>query len=218
MKLTITYQENYSRGELLLRSFLGPIYMGFPHIFLMSFFNIWSGIVSFIAFWVILFTGRYPQSFFEYQVKLIRWGVRLNARRYNLVDGYPSFSTSGTDTLTDFDMDYPESLSRGKLLLKAFFGFFYCILPHTFVLIFRIIWGAILSFVAWWAVLFTGKYPKSMHEFQVGTIRWSTRLSLYVLYMTDTYPPFSGRALESEETVVAPTSNETPSADNTGSY
>ncbi len=193
MKLTITHQENYSRGELLLRTFFGFIYMTLPHIFLLMFFGIWGAILTFISFWVILFTGRYPESFFEYQVKLTQWSIRLSARRNNLSDGYPAFFLDGTDDKTSFEMPYPENLSRGTLLLKAFFGFIYCAFPHLFVLVFRMIWGAILSFIAWWSVLFTEKYPVSMHEFNVGTIRWTTRLNLYLTYMTDEYPPFSGR-------------------------
>lgn len=193
MKLTITHQETYSRGDLLLRTLFGWIYMTLPHVFFLLFFGIWSAILGFIAFWVILFTGRYPESFYEFQVKMIKWSIRLNARRSNLVDGYPSFFPEGTDDLTHFEIPYPERLSRGLLLVKVLFGGIYCALPHGFVLIFRIIWGAILSFLAWWAVLFTGKYPASWHEFNVGTIRWSTRVSLYLSNMTDQYPPFSGK-------------------------
>lgn len=193
MRLTITHQDKYSRGELLLRSFFGFFYIGIPHFFLMFFCNIWSGIISFISFWVILFTGRYPQSFFEYQVNMLKWSVRLQARMMNLVDGYPSFLPGGSDTLTNVEVEYPESLSRGSLLLKAFFGWLYCAIPHAFVLYFRMIWGMILTFIAWWVVLFTGSYPQSFHEFNVGTIRWATRLNLYLMNMSDQYPPFSGK-------------------------
>ena len=193
MTLSITHQEKYSRGELILRTFFGFIYMTLPHIFFLIFFGIWSAILTFISFWIILFTGRYPESFFEYQVKLTRWNVRLQARRNNLSDGYPAFFIDGTDDLTSFDLAYPESMSRGNALLKAFFGWLYCATPHAVVLIFRLIWGAILSFIAWWVILFTGKYPLSIHAFNVGTIRWTTRLNLYLTYMTEEYPPFSGR-------------------------
>lgn len=193
MKLTITHQESYSRGELLLRSFFGIIYIGLPHMFMMFFFNIWAAILGFIAFWSILFTGRYPESAFEFQVKMYRWSVRLNARMQNLVDGYPALFPDGTDDRTNFEMEYPESLSRGTLLLKAFFGLIYCALPHFFVLYFRMIWGAILSFIAWWIVLFTAKYPKSTHDFNKGTMLWSLRLNAYLGNMTDQYPPFSGK-------------------------
>ncbi|MGB0392197.1 MAG: hypothetical protein ACPGD5_11555, partial [Salibacteraceae bacterium] len=82
MKLTITHQETYSRGELLLRSFFGIFYIILPHIFLLLFIQLWGSILQFISFWVILFTGRYPQSYFEFQVKALRWNLRVNARVY----------------------------------------------------------------------------------------------------------------------------------------
>lgn len=192
MTLSIKHQESYSRGELLLRSFFGFIYILLPHLFLLAFVSIWGAILQFIAWWAILFTGRYPQSFFEFQVGLIRWNLRVNARIMNLSDGYPSFGISGTDDATTFEMPYPEQLSRGLLLLKSFFGAIYVLLPHGFVLLFRTLWGMILTFVAWWIVLFTGKFPASFHSFLVGTMRWSTRVNLYMGFMSDEYPPFSG--------------------------
>ncbi|MFC2155921.1 hypothetical protein ACFLRB_05480 [Acidobacteriota bacterium] len=62
MKLTIKHQESYSRGELLLRTFFGWIYIVIPHDFALWLVGIWAGILSFLAWWVILFTGKYPQS------------------------------------------------------------------------------------------------------------------------------------------------------------
>lgn len=123
----------------------------------------------------------------------MRWQIRVNARLYNLVDGYPSFWLDGTDDLTSLEIPYPENLSRGHLLVKSFFGWLYCGLPHVFILYFRMIATMVLMFIAFWAVLFTGSYPKSWHTFNVGTLRWSTRLSLYLTFMTDDYPPFSGK-------------------------
>lgn len=193
MILEIKNQETYSRAELLLRSIFGYFYIFFPHAFLLMFFGLWGSLLSFLSFWIILFTGRYPESFFEFQVKLLRWQVRLNARMFNLADGYPSFGINGSDEHTQFDVEYPESLSRGLLLIKVFFGYFYIILPHGFLLMFRYFATIVLSFLAWWVVLFTGKYPESWHEFNVGTLRWGLRLNLYIGFMTDKYPPFSGQ-------------------------
>ncbi|MFT4526300.1 MAG: hypothetical protein ACI85F_002472 [Bacteroidia bacterium] len=193
MKLSVNYQESYSRGELLLRSFLGFFYIMLPHAFLLALFGIWSGIISFISFWVILFTGRYPESFFEFNAGMKRWSLRVNARMWNLCDGYPSFGVNGTDEFTSLDIPYPESISRGLVLARMFFGLFYVIIPHGFILYFRIVWGGILMFIAWWMVLFTGKYPQEWHEFNVGTLRWSMRLGLYMSFMTDEYPRFSGK-------------------------
>ena len=193
MTLTIKHQETYSRGELLLRTIFGFFYIGIPHFFLLFFVSIWSAILQFISFWAILFTGRYPESFFEFQVGVMRWNIRLNARLLNLSDGYPAFGIHGTDDQTSLDVPYPESLSRGLAIVKLLFGAIYVGLPHGFILFFRLIWGAILSFIAFWVVLFTGKYPESWHAFNVNTMRWSTRVNIYLGFMNDKYPPFSGQ-------------------------
>jgi len=92
-----------------------------------------------------------------------------------------------------FELPYPESLSRGLLLLKFFLGVFYVALPHGLVLYFRFLWGFILAFLAFWVVLFTGRYPESWFNFHVNTQRWATRVNLYLSFMIDDYPPFSGR-------------------------
>jgi hypothetical protein len=196
MKFEIIHQEKYSRGELLLRTVLGSLYIALPHSFLLFFANIWSGIISFIAFWAILFTGRYPQSFFEYQVGLIRWKTRVNASIYNLTDEYPAFGISGNTDSTIIEVPYAENINRVSTLLRALFGSVYVIIPHAFLLLFRSIATSILSILAFWSVLFTGKYPQSWHTFNVGTLRWSTRVGLYMGYMTDTYPVFSGKSDE----------------------
>jgi hypothetical protein len=198
MKLTIQHQESYSRGELLLRTLFGWIYILIPHAFILLFVALWSAILQFVAFWVILFTGRYPQSMFEFQVGLMKWSVRLSARLYNISDGYPAFGIKSTDEHTDLVVPYPEKVSRGLMLVRLFFGFFYVYLPHGFILMFRAWFVSILVFVAWWVVLFTAKYPDFAYEWVSGQIRWQMRMNLYMKYMTDTYPPFTGDELPDE--------------------
>ena len=193
MKLTITCQESYSRGELLLRSIFGMIYIAVPHIFVMVFVSIWANIVNFIAWWAILFTAKYPKGFFEFMAKFYNWNVRLNASLMNLTDGYPAIGVGGTSDKANLTIAYPERLSRGTLLLKTIFGAIYVVIPHQFCLIFREIASNFLSFIAWWVVLFTGKYPADWHAFNVGTLRWYMRVNLYLRLMTDDYPPFSGK-------------------------
>ena len=212
MKFEITFQPNYSRGELLLRTLFGWLYIILPHAFVLIFIGIWSQILTFISFWAILFTGRYPQSFYEFQVGVHQWSLRLNARIYNLSDGYPAFGVNATDEFTQFEIAYPESLGRGTALLKVFFGAFYVGLPHGFCLLFRMFATQILVFVAWWIVLFTGEYPDSMFRFNVGTLRWMQRVNLYLGLMTDDYPPFSGKPDE-ELSGAAPETLDPPSSD-----
>ena len=192
MKLTIKHQEKYSRGELLLRTLFGAFYIYLPHGFILMFVGLWGGILQFVAFWVILFTGRYPQSMFDFQVGLLKWQIRLTARMYNVSDGYPAFGVKSSDDHTELTVPYPEKVNRGLVLLRLFFGMFYVYIPHGFILMFRAMFVGILMFLAWWVVLFTAKYPKGMHDWVVGQVRWQTRISLYLMYMTDTYPPFTG--------------------------
>ena len=194
MKLSITHQERFSRSELVLRLFFGVFYIVLPHNFILFFLGLWGGILSFIAFWIILFTGRYPQSMFEYQEQLLRWRLRLNARISNLADGYPAFGLTATDEQTSLEIPYPERVSRGLTLIRFFFGWLYVALPHFFILFFRVLWGGILNILAFWVVLFTGKFPASWHTFLVENIRWVYRVALYLGNMTDEYPPFNGRA------------------------
>lgn len=191
MTYDIKYAESQSRGELLLRTFFGLIYMYIPHALILFFLGLWGAILGFISFWIILFTGRYPQSFFEYQVKLIRWQARLSARQLNLIDGYPAFGLDSVDEKVIVDIPYPEKLSRGMLLVKAFFGWLYVAIPHGFVLFFLALGAYVVLFLGWWIILFTGKLPVGFHNYLVGVLRWGQRVNLYMANMTDEYPPFS---------------------------
>jgi len=193
MTFDVKLQDSYSRGQLLLRSFFGIFYIAIPHFFVLMFVSIWASILNFIAFWVVLFTGVYPRNFFDFQVKLMQWSVRLNASLLNLTDEYPSIGINGSSTTVTLDIAYLEKLSRGTLLLRTFLGVFYIYIPHGFCLYFRAIAASFVSMLAWWIVLFTGKYPENMFAFVAGTIRWTVRLGAYASFMTDEYPPFSGK-------------------------
>ncbi len=155
-------------------------------------------VLQFVAFWVILFTGRYPESMFDFQMGFLRWNLRLNARVFNIADGYPAFGIKSSDENTNLELPYPEKVSRGLTLLRFFFGFFYILIPHGIVLIFRGVFVGILAFLAWWVVLFTGKYPDFIFNWVTGQLRWQYRVIFYLTCMTDTYPPFTGDELPDE--------------------
>lgn len=189
----IKYQENYSRSQLLLRTFFGAFYMFIPHFFLLMFIQIASGVLTFISWWSVLFSGRYPRSFFQFQLNNMRWFARVHARMFHLIDGYPAFGMNKADYGVTYDIPYPETLSRRLLLLRTFFGLFYFLIPHSFLFFFRMIASMFLMFLAWCAVLFTGKYPYSWHKFTVDTLRWEMRVNLYMMFLSDKYPPFHGK-------------------------
>ena len=193
MNLSISRQESFSRGELLLRTFFGWLYILIPHMFMLALFGIWSALLSFLAFWVILFTGRYPQNWFDYQVAFRTWNMRLSASLFNLIDGYPAIGLRGTSDSVVLAVPYSEDANRVTVLVRALFGMFYVLLPHSFLLLFRTIASYFIMAIAWWVVLFTGSYPESWHDFNVGTLRWQLRIDLYMSFLSDEYPRFSGR-------------------------
>jgi len=87
-------------------------------------------------------------------------------------------------------VDYPEKLSRGKLLLKLFFGWLYVGIPHGICLWALGVAQGVITIIAFFAILFAGKYPKSMFDFSVGVMRWGNRVTAYLTFMRDEYPPF----------------------------
>jgi hypothetical protein len=90
------------------------------------------------------------------------------------------------------NVEYPEKLSRGILLLKVILGAIYVGIPHGIILALYEIAVAVVTFIAFWAILFTGKYPKGMYNFVVGYLRWGIRVGSYLFLLHDEYPPFSG--------------------------
>jgi hypothetical protein len=197
MKIIINHQDSYSRGELLLRSFFGFFYIMIPHMFVLYFLQIGLLFVNIARFWVILITGKWPKGLFDYAVKLQRYSLRVSTRLINLNDGYPAFGLNGKDINTDFDILHKESYSRLRLLVRALFGVL-LILPHLVVLMLKVIPVYFIVFIAWWAVLITGKYPKGMHDFVVGVLRHGYRLYNYLYFLADEYPSFSNDPMPSE--------------------
>jgi len=138
---------------------------------------------------MILFRQRYPRWWFDFALELTRFGARVGAYFALLTDTYPSTVDHQSVRL---DVEYPDverDLNRWLPLVKWFLA-----IPHYFVLFFLAI-GAIFSVViAWFAILFTGRYPRGLFDYVVGVARWGLRVQAYVgLLTTDRYPPFSLR-------------------------
>ena len=192
MNFKINHPESLSRGILLLKTFLGWLYIGIPHGIILGLMEVGVGVVTFIAWWAILFTGKYPEGMYNFVEGYYRWALRVGAYMGLLTDDMPPYSMDPKETSpVTFKLTYPESLSRGKVILKVLLGWLYVGIPHGIVLGLYGILVSIISFIAWWAILFTGKYPKGMFELVEGYIRWSLRVMLYLGLMTDEYPPFS---------------------------
>ena len=92
VNLTVDYPERLSRGWVVLKGLFGWIYVGIPHGIILWLYGIAVGIVIFIAFWIILFTAKFPKGMFDFVVGYMRWTVRVNAYLSLLRDEYPPFS------------------------------------------------------------------------------------------------------------------------------
>lgn len=206
MNFTIKYQENYSRGELLLRFFFGFFYIQIPHFFVLYFLSIGLVFVNLFRFFSILFTGKWPKGMFDFAIKVHRYQARIIASQLDLMDGYPAFGLNVSDYSTSFNVEYQNTYSRSTLLLRSFFGGL-LVFPHIFVLLFRFILILPIRIIAFFAVLFTGRYPKGMFDFVVGTLRINFRILSYLYYFTSNYPSFSGHPQDGETEVIETTSN-----------
>ena len=136
---------------------------------------------------MILFRQRYPRWWFDFNLELTRFAARVGAYLLLLTDTYPSTVEHQSVAL---DVDYPDvehDLNRGLPLVKWFLA-----IPHYIVLFFLAIGVFFVVIVAWFAILFTGRYPRGLFDYVVGVGRWALRVNAYAfLLTTDRYPPFS---------------------------
>lgn len=168
-----------------------------PHVIVLAFLWIAFLVVTVIAFFAILFTAKYPRGLFDFNVGVIRWTWRVGFYSYQALgtDKYPPFTLRSGGYPADVDVEYPEALSRGLVLLK----WWLLALPqYVIVGIFQGGWGgrnggglvSVLAFFAGVALLFTGRYPKDIFDLVVGLNRWAYRVYAYAALLTDKYPPF----------------------------
>jgi hypothetical protein len=180
-----------------------------PHVIVLVFLWIAFVVLSVVAFFAILFTGRYPRGIFDFNVGVLRWTWRVSFYSYNALgtDRYPPFTLADVpDYPARLNVEYPQALSRGLVLVK----WWLLALPHYLVVgVFAGgAWAGLnaanhhggwssgggliglMVLIAGVALLFTGRYPRSIFDFIMGMNRWVFRVCAYATLMTDAYPPF----------------------------
>ncbi|GBE68311.1 membrane protein [Mycobacterium sp. MFM001] len=183
--------------------------LAIPHYIVLFFLHIAVLVVTVIAFFAILFAGKYPRALFDFSVGVKRWRWRVTFYALSALgtDKYPPFSLKpNAEYPADLEVDYPERLSRGLVLVK----WWLLAIPHYLILLafFTAGWRflmvdpdevvgydlppliAILLLIAVLGLLFTGRYPKGLYDFVIGINRWAIRVRAYSALMRDEYPPF----------------------------
>jgi hypothetical protein len=144
-----------------------------------------AAVIAIIAWFAIMFTRRYPEGLWNLAAFYLRWRVHAVAYTALLRDEYPPFGEG--EYPVELELRQPEA-ERDRLTVA-----FRIILavPHILaVWVLGVAW-ALATVVAWFAILFTGRYPAGLYTFAVGVLRWSIRLEAYLLLLHDEYPPFS---------------------------
>ena len=146
-----------------------------------------GGIIFLALLLMILFQQKYPRWWFDWNAALTRFSYRVIAYIGLLRDEYPS---TDEEQAVHIKLEYPDvkkDLNRWLPLFKWFLA-----IPHYILLAFLSVAAVVSVIIAWFAILFTGKYPVGLFNFVTGVLRWSLRVSAYVgLLITDRYPPFS---------------------------
>jgi len=134
---------------------------------------------------MLVFRQKYPRWWFDWNLNLLRFSNRVTAYLALLDDRYPS---TDEEQSVHLDFAYPEARQMNRLLplVKWLLA-----IPHYVVLFFLGIAALVSIIVAWFAIIFTGRYPRSLFEFVVGVMRWTNRVNAYAFTLvTDQYPPF----------------------------
>ncbi len=184
--------------------------LAIPHYIVLAFLWLTLLVLTVVAFFAILFTGRYPRGIFDFNLGVLRWTWRVLFYSYGALatDRYPPFTLDDVpDYPARFHVEYPEQLSRGLVLVK----WWLLAIPHYIVVgiilgggsyaasrAYDHAWGfvyqtglvGVLVLFAGFALLFMSRYPPGIFDFVLGLDRWVARVAAYVLLMRDEYPPF----------------------------
>ena len=145
-----------------------------------------GGLLVFPAFLMIVFRQKYPRWWYDWNLELLRFENRVWVYLGLMDDRYPS-----TDERQSVSLDFPypdakQGLNRWLPLVKWFLA-----IPHYIVLIFLGLAAIVCVIIAWFAILFTGRYPRGLFDFVEGVLRWGNRVTAYAFVLvTDQYPPF----------------------------
>ena len=179
--LEISYPSELNRWLPLVKWLLA-----IPHFIALFFVGIGAFFALIYAFFVVLFTGRWPRGAFDFVVGTVRWANRVLAYYHLMTDAYPPFSLDDDpDYLVRVNIEYPDQITKWRPLVQWLLAIPYLIVAGVLYYL-----TAIMTIVAFFTVLFTKQIPRGVLELMVPGLRWNLRGSAYAYFMTERYPPF----------------------------
>jgi hypothetical protein len=168
-------------------------FLAIPHFIVLYFLQLLSSVVAIISWFAIVFTGNLPLGLANVQMMYMRYWMRTYTFADFLREDYPPFALNalsadpGDDPPTRVDFQ-PEFENRNRLTVAFRI---ILVIPQAIVLglLFVGAWACLV--IAFFAVLFTGKWPQGLRDFVVNVLRWWLRVSAYALLLVDEYPPFA---------------------------
>lgn len=169
-----------SRLTVLFRALLA-----LPHLVVAGVWQIAINVVTFVQWWIILFTGKRNEGIWRMQNSWLGYACRVHAYAGLMYDKYPAFGAEPNGEPTTYSFEYNSTASR----VTNFFRFILMI-PVAFVAIFVLIGAEIVGCISWFAIVITGKHPNGMFGFMLRVHQFMVRANAYAMYMTDDYPKF----------------------------
>jgi hypothetical protein len=181
IRVDVEYPDRLSRLLIFVKWLLA-----IPHYFVLFFLAIGAALVLLVAWFATIFTASFPQGMFDYLAGVLRWGIRVTAYVSLLTDEYPPFSLQDVPTYpVRVEFDYPQRIARWRPLLH-----WLLVIPAAIVASVIGMIAYICVFIAWFAILFTARFPRGLFDVAVIWFRWTTRITAYEYWMTEQYPPF----------------------------
>jgi hypothetical protein len=181
VRFDVEYPDGLSRLLIFVKWLLA-----IPHYIALIFLAIGAYVVLIISWFAVIITGQYPAGMFNYMAGVIRWNARVQAYVFLMTDKYPPFSLADDPSYpVHVEIDYPPKIARWRPLLAWLLA-----IPALIGAWLILIAAEVCVFIAWFAILITGRFPQGMFNVVLIGFRWALRSATYAYWMTEPYPPF----------------------------
>jgi hypothetical protein len=191
--VTYRYNQKPNRGFAAAGAifFLKGVLL-IPHAIVLGVLGQLAWIVAYIGYWIVAFTGRYPDGIATILDIYLRWWTRSSGWFFGITDEYPPFETDPTGYAVEAVVPRNEAPSKGLAVAGIiFFAKALLAIPHFVALFFVFVGVLVMTWVGFLSVAFTGSLSTGIQDFQAGAAQWWVRVMSWLYGLTDEYPPFS---------------------------